>query len=339
MSIAVLALFSAVASAQTLALGGDCPGVAAFELDGITPGGEVMLLVGSGPGALSISGGPCRDADSGLSGPLRHFGPFRDPDLDGSLTLRPTLPGGVCGRTFAFLDLSTCEASNTATFGGALGNLLFVGQGGAGAGHGAVDPHWFHVDLDTGAVIDVGPVPRSLTGLSLGPAGRLWGIQAEGREFPDILTIDPATGAQTVEAESADAGSMSGFAWRDGELLAWTESGDELGILDPVTGAYTRTGITNSTGGHCMATDAAGRMIRLDRNEVFETAPDGTDIALGVVSGMGSYAGHGCTFHDGMLYSHDNTGQLFTIDTASWVASPTGIVLPEFTDALGSLTP
>ncbi len=338
----VLSLFltPGLASAQTLTLGGSCPGVVEITMDGTTPGGSLVLLAGSGEGAARVPGGPCADIDSGLSGPLRWFGPFRDSDGDGALTLRPTLRGAACESTFAFVDLATCEASSSDAFGVSppVGNVIFAAQG--RAGRSFLGPwHLYGIDLDSGAVTDVGDLGTGLTGLSVGPDGAMWAVQAEGRDYPDYYTVDTTTAALRLESVSSDLGSMSGFSWWRGELLAWSESGDILGTVDPATGVWTSTGISNSTGGHCMATNAAGELYRLDRAELFLTSTDGTDVKLGDVSGLGSWQGHGCTFHDGQLYTHDSTWQLFTVDLVSLVATPTGIFVPEHTDALGSYTP
>ena len=118
MRTAVLAalLLPTTALGVTLELSGACPGPVSIEASGLD-GANVVLLVGSDTGSSSVPGGPCADVDSGLDGPLRWFGPFTDGDGDGVATVRPTLPGGACGMTFAALDLSTCAVSAPATIG------------------------------------------------------------------------------------------------------------------------------------------------------------------------------------------------------------------------------
>ena len=328
------------AQAQSLALTGACPGDVELSVTDATPGTDLMLLVGRGEGAAPVPGGPCRDVDTGLAGPLRKFGPFRDSDGDGALTLRPRLSGDACLGTFAFIDVETCGVSNSEQFGDPVpvGNVIYVAQGRSSRSY--LGPWSLSaVDLDTGAVTTVGDLGVGITGLSVGPDGAMWAVEAGGRAFPNFYTLNTSTASLSVVSESSDAGSMSGFAWRDGELLAWSESGDILGIVDPATGTWSSTGISNSTGGHCMATNAAGEMYRMDRAELFLTAPDGLDVKIGDVSGLGSWSGHGCTFHEGQLYTNDASGLLYTVDVGSLSASSTGIMLPDHVDALGSYTP
>ena len=94
---------------------------------------------------------------------------------------------------------------------------------------------------------DVGDLGTGLTGLSVGPDGAMWAVQAEGRDYPDYYTVDTTTAALRLESVSSDLGSMSGFSWWRGELLAWSESGDILGTVDPATGVWTSTGISKKS--------------------------------------------------------------------------------------------
>jgi hypothetical protein len=113
--VAMWLVMPQVSGAATLTLGGSCPGSASIEA-GDLAGRDMVLLLGSGEGAAPIPGGPCRDVDSGLAGPLRWFGPFADADGDGEVTLLPTLPLSICGSSFVALDVATCEVSAPATF-------------------------------------------------------------------------------------------------------------------------------------------------------------------------------------------------------------------------------
>ncbi len=107
----IYALLAAqVATATTLTAEGTCPGPVTFDIASLS-GRDVVLLAGRGEGAAPIPGGPCRDVDSGLAGPLRFFGPFRDGDGDGAVALVPSLPPSACGMTFSALDVATCAVS------------------------------------------------------------------------------------------------------------------------------------------------------------------------------------------------------------------------------------
>ena len=52
----------------TLDTSGSCPGVVNVEAAGLTPGGNVAILKGSGPGAVAMPGGPCAGGVTGLAG-------------------------------------------------------------------------------------------------------------------------------------------------------------------------------------------------------------------------------------------------------------------------------
>ncbi len=116
--LALCCLVPSLASATTLSISGDCPGVATIEVGDIGAGSSIVIVAGSGPGSEALPGGPCGDTNSTLAGPLRHFGPMNDSDVDGEITLRPTLPGGVCGRHLVAVELSTCDVSPRRVVGG-----------------------------------------------------------------------------------------------------------------------------------------------------------------------------------------------------------------------------
>ncbi|MFT4627681.1 MAG: hypothetical protein ACI8PZ_006368 [Myxococcota bacterium] len=127
-TLALLALaVSSTAAAQSLAISGSCPGPMTFDVTGLTPGAEIVLVAGSGPGAARIPAGPCADLSSGLAGPLRKVaGPLRDADRDGRVTLSPTVPGGACGSSLVALELGTCGLTPPVPLAGGDEFVLFV---------------------------------------------------------------------------------------------------------------------------------------------------------------------------------------------------------------------
>ena len=110
--LAALAL-SATASAQSLSMPGDCPGTVDVTIDGITPGGEVWLMVGASEGSQAVPAGPCAGTVTGLDG-LRRGTRAVDHDGDGVLTFSPSLGGGACGTPVQVLDGATCALTNVA---------------------------------------------------------------------------------------------------------------------------------------------------------------------------------------------------------------------------------
>ena len=103
-----LLMASTAQAVPTLTTDGACPGRALMELDDLTPGGPVQLLMSTlGTGDDHVAAGPCADTVTGIRGILT--GPrFVATDL-GRLRLTPTLREPLCGHTLQFLDLTTCE--------------------------------------------------------------------------------------------------------------------------------------------------------------------------------------------------------------------------------------
>ncbi|MFT4625694.1 MAG: hypothetical protein ACI8PZ_004365 [Myxococcota bacterium] len=110
--LALLLSSQALAGGLTLDLTGACPGPLELDVVGATRGASIAVLAGAGAGSTPIAGGPCADVDSTLAGPLRLFGPVRDPDGDGRYLLTPRVPDAACDRSFVVVDLASCEVSN-----------------------------------------------------------------------------------------------------------------------------------------------------------------------------------------------------------------------------------
>ena len=109
-----LLAFASTASAQSLSMPGDCPGVVDISVTGVTPGGDVRFLFGgAGEGDDVVGAGGCTGTVTGLAG-LRPGPKVTDSDGDGALSFAPSLPGGACGNPVQVLDLTTCTVSNVA---------------------------------------------------------------------------------------------------------------------------------------------------------------------------------------------------------------------------------
>jgi hypothetical protein len=100
----------AAAHAQDLDIAGTCPGPVDVFASNLTPGGQVALLTGRGPGADVIPAGPCAGRNSDLGG-ITFRGLF-SADANGELLLTPTLSGAVCGASVQMLDVATCSLTN-----------------------------------------------------------------------------------------------------------------------------------------------------------------------------------------------------------------------------------
>jgi hypothetical protein len=107
--LTALALSSVALATPDLEVSGSCPGPMVLDISGLTPGGQMRLFIGSGPGSAVMPGGPCRDVATGLAD-LR-VGPGGFDDGDGLYLLSPTLGLSACRRWVQVLDVSTCTLS------------------------------------------------------------------------------------------------------------------------------------------------------------------------------------------------------------------------------------
>lgn len=107
---AVLVLLSQAALAQSFSSSGDCPGNATISAT-IGAFATGQLYTGDGPGADTITSGPCAGASSGLINPVAR-GPATAADAYGNFVLAPNLPVAGCGMTAQVLDQSTCTVGD-----------------------------------------------------------------------------------------------------------------------------------------------------------------------------------------------------------------------------------
>lgn len=120
----LFSVLASVAFAQSVAVSGSCPGGATVDITGITRGGTVAILKGSGPGSDVMPAGPCAGGRTGLAG-LSFITTVTDSDGDGSIRLSPSLPAGVCGQSIQVVDTSTCRLSGVAELPGGGGGLEY----------------------------------------------------------------------------------------------------------------------------------------------------------------------------------------------------------------------
>ncbi len=96
---------------------GACPGVVTIEIAGGV-GASYVIAAGDGFGSTTIPAGACAGTELGVesAGPLTKFGPLTDADGDGIVSMRPSLPLGVCGKHLQAINIATCEVSEVVTF-------------------------------------------------------------------------------------------------------------------------------------------------------------------------------------------------------------------------------
>ncbi|MFT4625881.1 MAG: hypothetical protein ACI8PZ_004552 [Myxococcota bacterium] len=107
----LIALAAAALAVPTVTPAGSCPGPMTITFDGLTPGGQFVVLGSAGLGSTLLPGGPCAGVDTGLAAPLMWVAPITDLDADGIAVLSPTVPGPACGNFVTVLDMTTCEVA------------------------------------------------------------------------------------------------------------------------------------------------------------------------------------------------------------------------------------
>ncbi len=328
---------AALAGGPSLSIGGACPGTIDVMAEGFVPGTTVAVLSGSGLGRDAVPGGPCAGASSDLSGlSLITLVPA---DGAGRISVSPSVSGPVCSLTIQMLDTTTCLFTNTDTVAGGGGGGIIVAEGrggGFGTELGVIDPV-------EGTYTTLNPATGyPLTGLSFGPDGRLYGVQASSRSFPFIFDVDPETGDLTILSSATDPGSFSAFSHgADGGLYGWTENGDDFISIDPLSGDVEVVPVGIGTLNNCMALAPDGTLYMFSGSAAYAFDPRSpADYAsLGLVSGLGTGSGGSCTFHEGELYKFGG-GALHRIDLRTMTAEVVPVAgLPDGIDAMASATP
>ncbi|WP_433006191.1 Vgb family protein [Kribbella sp. CA-294648] len=161
-----------------------------------------------------------------------------------------TTPGyGEYGGAFTVYTISTDKfvvhrnlvADQTIASIQPVGSAVWAGssiEGGQGTEPRAPEAHLVKVDPATGTVLkDLVPVPgaESITELSIGPDGKLWGL-ADGTVF----VADPTTGevSRRIAVFDSATGSADGaMSWRDGYLYAVNDG--RLFVVDSLAGTKT----------------------------------------------------------------------------------------------------
>jgi hypothetical protein len=101
-----------------LELGGACPASATIDISG-APGADFLLVVGDRAGTTVVPSGGCAGLVLGVEsavGAPKRFGPLRDGDGDGVISLSPRLPDSVCASVYQAVDLGDCSVSPVRSF-------------------------------------------------------------------------------------------------------------------------------------------------------------------------------------------------------------------------------
>ena len=326
---------AAIAGGPTLALSGSCPGPITIEVTGVTPGGRVGLLRGSGVGGDRFASGPCAGVASGLTGPSL-VRVVEDEDSDGRVRLTPEVGPGVCGVTVQAVDGATCAGSGTATLGGVGGDVLYAHEGRGGSGG------LFRLDLSTGRVTPVGGRHPGMTGMTFDGSGALRGVTATGAfvGLPSeaLFEIDTATGGTDEGCYLAES-RWSGLAWNpaDEALYGWSNEREALFRIDPGTCAAEPVFRGARGFAHCMTFDSTGALYRVAGADVSRVDPvTGAETPLVRLPGLPEEGGgRGCTASGRQLYIAYGA-DLVEVDLDTLRATSLGRLLPTNVDALAA---
>lgn len=319
------------AHAQEIYVDGDCDETFTLGVTGLTPDRRYALLSSASEGLSVLTEGSCAGATLGLDRATLALRRLRTVDETGTDIV--TVPGreAICGMYTQALNLATCGVSDVKRLGH---QHMMVAEGRKGAYGTALHS----IDLESGESTWVADLDVPVTGLTWGPDGMLWYVEAQGWVTPDVGLLNEVTGAQTWLFESEHYGPHSGFSWVGERLFFWTENGDDLHEMDPLTGADLGTYYGADSYDHAMCADASGNLYRTNGLSVWGVEGDGSGETLVCeVPGWSGTWGSGCTFHDGefyMLSGETDERTLWHIDLAVCEATDTGIPLPDGADAL-----
>ena len=125
---------AALAVPPTADVAGSCPGALTITIDGLTPGGNFVVIASDDVGGHVLPGGPCAGVATGLAPGVVFAGPFSDFDGDGAMVFSPTVGGGACDKLFTVVDLDSCTTSPVTALGGSPGGPCTDLVGGVNTG-------------------------------------------------------------------------------------------------------------------------------------------------------------------------------------------------------------
>lgn len=339
----------------------------AFVCDGVTGTAGLQALVLQtpiAPGAECATGGVQIDSgiDTSADGVL-DAGEITDTNivcngadgndgLDSLITLTAEPAGANCDNGGTRIDsgldtdgsgvldageiTDTGFACNAPAVLGATG--LFAADGGL---NGDTPGNLYSIDTTTGVATIIAPLTESYSALSIDPAGVLHGIVRGPTNNGDLVSIDTETAvATTIGATGIITYPDMAFG-PGGELFGWTESGDDLVNIDPVTGVGTQITSPQGTAGSGLAIAADSTIFFSPQGNNLLTLDPVTSATLTTVAITGDTGQiNSMTFVGDTLFAITKVNApartLVTIDTTTGVATAIGAIdgLPANADAL-----
>jgi hypothetical protein len=319
------------AQAQEIYVDGDCDETFTIGVTGLTPDRRYALVSSASEGISVLTEGACAGATLGLDRETLALRRLRTVDETGTDIV--TVPGreAICGMYTQAINLATCGVSDVKR----LGHQHMMVAEGRGGSYGSA---LHSIDLETRETSFVADLDVPVTGLSRDSEGNLWYVQSMGWGTPDVGVLNEGTGAQTWLFESEHDGPHSGFSWMGERLFFWTENGDNLHEMDPLTGEDLGTYYGADSYDNAMCGDARGNLYRSDGNTIWLLEDDGSgEEVLCTIPDWPGTSGNDCTIHDGEFYMLSGDSEertLWHVDLSVCDATDTGIVLPDGADAL-----
>ncbi|HLU66565.1 MAG TPA: IPT/TIG domain-containing protein [Kofleriaceae bacterium] len=325
--------------------GGEAPTVASINpADGLVGGGEPFTITGTG----------FLEPGSGDTTVL-----FGDSVAAFEIVSDTEITGTVPRASAAIVEVTVLNDNGSAST-----EFAYTGIHGAD-GKGAEAGNLYLIDPRDGTSIVIGAIesdtgPHAVTGLVFAPDGTLYASETVLRNAgvaPNLMTIDPMTGAATVigPLQTGDQIRRSpDLTYADATLVGWAEgtsgSLDQPAAIDPATGEVTLLGGGINSYGDGLATLGDGTV--LAAVEGAQGALHSVDLESGTVTAITTLQGSsvtppicGMTVFRGTLYAlmctlagPNSGGVLATIDPDDGTITYLGSVPPNL-DAIASAEP
>lgn len=199
-------------------------------------------------------------------------------------------------------------------------------------GSGATSGSLYAVSLDGTTSSVLGAIGVGVTGMAFDPEGVLYAVTATaGASASQLGTIDTQTGAFTVvgsllEADGTAHNQMPDITFLGDQLVGWTESADDIVLIDSATGTVTPVATERSSFGTGLAYDSAADQLYVapaGSGGILYLVDEFGVVAEGpVLGGVGGVV-KGMAYADGVMYGMDTdngagaSGDVVTINTGT----------------------
>lgn len=272
----------------------------------------------------------------------------------------------VCGDNIIWEGMETCDDGNTDPLDGCSDTCQTEGLGQAcddavppncfpaaflAQGSNAVAGNLWAMSLDGATTVDLGPLGVPITAMAFHPDGTLYAITSTQFSSPDgtaeLGTIDTETAIYTpialIGAGADSHPSMPDMTFMGDQLVGWTESGDDIALIDIATAAVTVVSSPQNSLNTALSYDPLSDELFLapeNSSGTLFTVDDVGAVVAGPTLGGVNGAVKGMAFGNGVLYAMDTStgadalGDFVTYDTATGAMTVLGVLPAGGLDAL-----